>query len=84
MEHLPERIPVYLARLHRDGRLDEHKTEFPQVPEEDANHAERQADIGGDVDHRGRNLRDLQHRKMLGAKAAWVGNPSVGRGHRGD
>jgi hypothetical protein len=52
MQNLPKSVLVNLLRFHRDRRLDHDKTEFSQVPKEDADHAERQINVGGDVHHR--------------------------------
>ena len=84
MEDLPERVSVNLARLHWNRRLNRHEAEFTQVREKDADHTERKCDVGCDVYHRRGCLRELQHRKMLRAKSARVGDPGLSRHYRCD
>src|ERR1700733_14426364 len=84
MEDLPQRFSVNLMRLHRDRCLNRNEAEFTQVSEEDSDHAERKIDVGSDIYHCRWYLRELQHREVLGAEPAWLGDPGPGRGHRGD
>src|SRR6185437_1302133 len=84
MEDLPERFSVNLARLHWDRRLNRHEAEFTQVREENTDHAERKFDVGSDIYHRRRCLREVQHRKVFRTKSAWVRDPGLGSDHRSD
>jgi hypothetical protein len=84
MEDLPQRFSVNLMRLHRNRCLNRNEAEFTQVSEKDSDHAERKIDVGSDIYHRRWHVRELQHRKVLGAKSARIGDPGLGRGHRGD
>jgi hypothetical protein len=84
MQDLPERVSVNLVRLHRNRRLNHHEAEFAQVCEENSDHAERKIDVGSDVYHRRRHLRELQNRKVLRAEPARIRYPGAGPDHRGD
>jgi hypothetical protein len=84
MQDLPERVSVNLVGLHRNWRLNHHETEFTQVSEEDPDHAERKIDVGSDVYHRRRHLRELQDRKVLRTEPARIRYPGPGTDHRGD
>src|SRR5690242_18139073 len=84
MEDLPERFSVNLARLHWDRRLNRDKAEFTQVREKDADYPERKFDVGSDIYHRRRCLREVQHRKVFRTKSAWVCDPGLSREHRSD
>jgi hypothetical protein len=84
MQDLPERFSVNLVRLHLHWRLNHHEAELTQVREEDSDHAKRKFDVGSDIYHRRWYLRELQHRKVLGAETARVRDPGLGREHRGD
>jgi hypothetical protein len=84
MQDLLERVSVNLVCLHRNRRLYGHKAEFTQVREEDSDHAKRKFDVGSDIYHRRWYLRELQHRKVLGAETGRVRDPGLGREHRGD
>src|ERR1700761_7626504 len=84
MQHLPERTSVNRGRPHRDRRLDVYQTELTQVSQEDPDDAERQVNVGGDIYHCYRCLRELQHREVLRTKRGRVPDPGPGRVYRGD
>src|ERR1700685_3963176 len=82
MQDLPKRVFVYLLRPHRNRCLNCDKAELAQVPEEDADHAEREVDVGGDVHHRRRHPGQLQDGHVLRSEAARDRDPGGVRGHR--
>src|ERR1700678_3234025 len=82
MQDLPKRVFVHLLRPHRNRCLNCDKAELAQVPEEDADHAEREVDVGGDVHHRRRHPGQLQDGHVLRSEPARDGDPVGGRGDR--
>jgi hypothetical protein len=84
MQDLPERVSVNLLRHHRDWRLNRDETQLSQVPEENADHPEREVDVGGNIYHCGGSLHELQDRKVLRSEPARVPDPGLGGGHGGD
>jgi hypothetical protein len=84
MEDLPERVSVNLARLHRNRRLDRHEAVFTQVCEENSDHAERKLNVGSEINHRCRRVRELQHGNVLRTEPARVRDTGIGCDNRGD
>jgi hypothetical protein len=66
MENLPESVLIDPFR-HRHGRADRDEAEFPQVGQEDADNAEREVDVGGDVRHCCGGAGELKDAKVFGA-----------------
>jgi hypothetical protein len=63
--------------------MDRDEPSLPHVGEQDADHADRKIEVGGEIRHRGREAAQPQQRQVLGLETVHVGRGSAhGRDHR--
>ena len=61
-----------------------HQAALPYVRDQDADYAEREVKVGGEIGHRDREPAPAQHGEMLGLKALMVGMGTANRDDHGN